>query len=677
MKLPLFWLKKYIDVRLSPERLAEMLTMSGTKVEHTEKNGGDSVLNLEITTNRPDCLSILGLAREVSALTGRKIKFPKIPVIPAGARKGRCSVTVELDDRKGCPQYTARLLEDVTIRPAPEHAARCLRLMDSRPINNAVDATNFVLFETGQPLHAFDFDKIKGGVVIVRRARKGEKFLALDDKEYTLDEKTLVIADAERVIAMAGVIGGKLTEVTGQTKNILLESAAFDQALVRRAARAYKISTESSTRFERGVDPEGVATASRRAADLIRQWGGGLETCAVAKGSTPKRRAGAVVLREQHTRDLTGLSLSAGRMTSILKRLGFDAKPLAGKVRVLLTPRRKDVTEEPDLIEEVLRIEGFDAVPAVIPTTHHSESVRDEKAEGILELKKFCAAQGFQEIINYSLISAKTLADSGFSDLSGVHRITNASSAEQEYFRPSLLPGMLGALVFNLHRKADSLKFFEVGNRYFQDREETILAFAACGNLEENWTRKKPASFYDLKGVLENVLHFLGINGLEWRAVEDPRLGTNECALFVKGAAVGLVSDIAGDTLARWDIPREVFYAELICEELLTREDYRKRTQVRPVPKFPSVKRDIAFVVDERIPVGELEELMRRTAAPYLSEAFLFDQYGGKNIASGKRSLAFSLAYQKEDGTFTDVEVQGIHERLGQALKDQYQAEIR
>lgn len=677
MKLPLSWLKEYVPVSLSVEELAERLTMSGSKVERVEKNGGDSVLDLEITTNRPDCLSLLGLAREVSALTGRAIKFPKIP---AGkpSRGGR-SFVVELDDRKGCPRYTARLLRGVAVKPSPEDAARCLRLVGSRPVSNVVDATNFALFETGQPLHAFDFDKIKGGVIIVRRARKGEKFLALDGNEYALDEKTLVIADAERVIALAGVIGGKLTEVDSGTANVLLESAVFDPKLVRHASRQYKISTESSARFERGVTPEGVLSASRRCADLILSWAGGKEAGFAAKGPLSKSRAKRIVLRPDRVESLLGVRVDSKKIVRILSALGFRAKAArGGKMLVAVPFFRRDVVQEADLIEEIVRLEGFDRMPAAIPVTRHAASgPQDEKAVRVLELKGYLAAIGFNEIVTYSLLSGKALVDScGCSpDDPGdnlLRKIANAVSAEQEYFRPSLLPGMANAVAYNLHRKAGSIKFFEIGNVAQGDAERTMLSLAISGGFEANWRRTSEASFFDLKGVVENLLGHCGAG--DWRFEEQP---SGAVSVWAGGRALGALSGLSPLVLKHWDIPREVFYAELGLDDLFAPADRKRRTRVRPAPRFPSVKRDIAFVVDEKIPVAELEALMKRTAAPYLSEVFLFDQYVGKNIAPGKRSLAFSLAYQKEDGTFTDEEVQAVHQRLGQVLREQYQAEIR
>ncbi|HTL70575.1 MAG TPA: phenylalanine--tRNA ligase subunit beta [Candidatus Eisenbacteria bacterium] len=680
MKLPLVWLKDYVDTgALTPERLGEILTLSGTKVEELSGQGAEAVLELEITTNRPDCLSIRGLSREVAALNGRRAKFPAVAAFPA-KKDGRIPIRVE--DRKGCPLYTAQLLEGVTVRPAPPDAQKRLALAGTRAIHNVVDVTNYVLFEMGQPLHAFDFDKIQGGAIVVRRAAAGEKFTGLDDVEYTLDPKTLVIADASGPIAMAGVIGGKGTEVTAATKNILLESAYFDPLLVRQASRRHKVSTESSYRFERGVDASAVAAASQRAAGLILEWAGGKRTASNSVSARKPEPARRVTLRLGRLERLLGAPVASRRAASILTSLGFAVKP-SGKAALAVTvpAGRRDVAQEADLIEEVLRIEGFDKIPVSIPTTRHTgRKFGNGKAVRLLELKKYLAASGLSEIMTYSLLPERALRDSGFSPedaASGIHRVTNAGSAEQAYFRPSLLPGMLGALLFNVHRKAESLRFFEIGNRYRSGREETVLAVGLYGGFEENWQRRSRFGFYDLKGFAANLLGWLGA-AAEWRDETGacPRY-ENRAGLYADGAKFGTVANVRPALLKKWDLPHDVFFAEIDLDRVFALADARPPVKARPVPKFPSVRRDVAFIVEEGVPVRELEQTMREAAKPHLSDVQLFDQFNGKGIPAGKRSLAFSLAYQKETATFTDEEIQALQAKVGEALKTRFRAEFR
>ncbi len=603
MKLPVRWLKKYIEVNLSAEKLEEMLTMSGSKVEALEKKHGEDVIDIEVTTNRPDCLSILGLAHEVSALTGKKVTAPKVYAQKETAKKSSSLFQIAVEDKKACPLYTARLLKDVSIKASPADIQTLLDLAGSRPVSNAVDATNFALFESGQPLHAFDFDKIRGGKIIVRRAAPGEKFLGIDGVEYALDAKTLVIADAERVIAIAGVIGGKLTEVTSSTKNILLESAYFDPALVRQAARHYKISTDSSYRFERSVDPAGVVAASRRASELIREWGGGTDVSGlVEKNTMPKKKASSIILRVDRVEKLLGLKVSQKRIIGILKTLSLDAKPSgAGKVLVAHSSFRRDLVQEADLIEEILRIEGFEKIPVVIPSARYNEKDPESLAASRLpELKKFLSALGFSEIITYSLMSAKLLKDAGI-DPGKAHRVVNTIGAGQEYFRPSLLPGMLETALFNIHRKSAGLRLFEAGDCYLNGSEEKILGFLLYGAMETHWQRKTEASFYDLKGMLANTLKFLSAGPVAWKEEKTEGLDQSVAAL-VGDRVIARLGRVSAPALKNFDIPHEVYYAEIRLDEAPAAAAVR----VKPVPKFPLVKRDLAFVIDEKVPVADL-----------------------------------------------------------------------
>ena len=680
MKLPISWLKKYIEVKLPAQKLADKLTLSGTKVEEVLDPSGDgAVIDIEVTSNRPDCLSVMGLAVEVAAITGKKTHFPKAYSISEKAARPRTNtaLSIHIEDKKGCPRYTARILKGVQVLHSPADVQRLLALSGTRAISNVVDATNYVLYECGQPMHAFDLDKIKGEHIDVRRSKKGEKFLGIDGVEYTLDDKTLVIADAESVIAIAGVIGGKLAEVTDTTKTILLESAYFDPGSVRQASKKYKISTESSYRFERGVNPEHIAHASKRCAELIKEWAGGEDVSGLLdKNFSPKKNERPIRLRMSRLEEAIGLRLSQNRVASILKNLSFSVKSL-GKNSLQVRPcaGRRDVSQEVDIFEEVLRIEGFEQVGHRIPATHYAEEpVRDAKATGLLKLKRYMASIGFDEIVTYSLLSGKKLEQAGFS-LSQTHRLVNTTSAEQEYFRPSHLPGMLEAVLFNVHRKASSLKLFEVGNRLVGGREETVLALSLYGAADENWAKKSPVSFYDTKGALGNILDRFGVHGAEWQATGSDAKFSVIAEVRDETGYLGFCGEVAPALIQRWDIPHALFYGEILLENFFERTP--SWTRIRPVPRYPVVRRDIAFIIDNRVSVKDLETAMRNASSPYLQSVALFDQFTGKNMPEGKRSLAFSLSYQKEDGTFTDEEIQNLQKRVGDNLKRLYQVEFR
>lgn len=674
MKLPLNWLKTYIQPGLPADVLADKLTMSGSKVESVETVSGEPVIDIEVTTNRPDTLSILGLAREVSALTGKPVLFPKTPVLkPVKGQAG--PIRVEISDSKECSFYTARVIEGLRVAASPSDIQARLNSMGSRPISNIVDVTNYVMFETGQPLHAFDLDKLKGGVIQVRKSKPKEKFLAIDGSQHELDGETLVIADAERVIAIAGVIGGKLTEVTDQTQNILLESAYFDPALVRQAGRKYKISTESSYRFERGVDIAGVDAASQRAASLIIKMAGGICTQSVSKGSWKLKTKRITVTAEEITR-LLGMSVSAARIKSILTKLGFKVTGSAQRMQIESPSFRRDVTEAADIAEEVLRIVGFDQVPSVTPQTRYADPlIIDAQADGTIALKNSLVAMGLQEVVTYSLISRKTLEDSGFLTDDAM-RIVNFVSAEQEYFRPSLMPGLLQSAVFNINRKSASLKLFEIGNCLDKrmNQEKTFLGICFYGLSEENWKRKDKVTFHDLKGTAENVLGILGLRDYEWVSASGNALDT-AAAVRSAGQVIGRLGRVNARTRANWDIPQDIFYFEL-CLDGLFRTGQRA-FKVRKLPKYPSVRRDVAFILSAQVPVGDVERVIRSAGGDYLKEIKLFDQFIGKSVGEGRRSLAFSLHYQKEEATFTDEEIQAVQSGVIDALKSQFKAEFR
>jgi phenylalanyl-tRNA synthetase beta chain len=511
---------------------------------------------------------------------------------------------------------------------------------------------------------------------VVRRAKKGEKFLGLDGVEYALDEKTLVIADAERPIAMAGVIGGKLTEITSSTKNILLESAYFDPLAVRQAARRHKVSTDSSYRFERGVTPSGVFAASDRAAGLITGamlCGGratGENAVRSGKFETPKK----VTLQISKIKESLGLDMKALRAASILKNLGFGVKTTAAAITATPPDFRRDVSRDADLLEEILRVEGFDKVKPSVPVTRHAHSsFGDGKATRLLELKKYLAALGLHEIMTYSLLSGKALEDSG---LAGVaHKVVNASSGEQEFFRPSLLPGALGAVLFNANRKASSILFFEIGNRYHKGEERTALGLTFYGQAEDNWRRKSETDFFDVKGAVENVLTYLKTVPFEWTGETCEGPMDDQAMLRVGGEHAGIAGTVSRAILKKWGIEKPVYYAEIDLDTVFSKP--ASPVRVQPVSKYPAVRRDVAFVSDRSVSVAALEGAMTEAAAPHLKEVCLFDQYAGKNIPPGKRSLAFSLWYHKDSGTFNEDEILDLQKRVGQTLTVRFGVEFR
>jgi len=407
MKVPLNWLKEYVDLPPKSKDLAELLTMSGTAVEGISRKGNSEVFEIEVTTNRPDCLSLRGIAREVSALTGKKIKKPPLRELKVSS-KDRLPLRIDIEDKKGCPRYLGRVFTNASVSASPSWLSRHLESMGQKTINNVADITNFCLFELGQPLHAFDYDKLKGQRIIVRRARKGEKIIGINGTEYSLDERILVIADAERPVAIAGIMGGQNSEVGPSTKRVLLESAQFDPVLIRRAIRMLKLSSESSYRFERSVDPTKVEEASNRAGGLFSKIVGAKAASPLIEAGSWKAPKGARIrLRLPRVEETLGISVKPEKATKILSDLGFKVKKASRKeLKVKTLVERSDIKQEVDLIEEIVRVYGYNRIPDTLPQTHYDRNVLienyDREYRQIRRLKEFLAAQGMVEAVTFS-----------------------------------------------------------------------------------------------------------------------------------------------------------------------------------------------------------------------------------------------------------------------------------
>jgi len=471
MKVSYNWLKSYIPTSLPAEKLAERFTLSGTEVVGLEKVSGDQVFDFEITPNRSDCLSVLGIAREAGTLLNRKLKEPTLSNHRTmNTSKGKAfpriglPLSIQIADKKGCARYIGRAFDQAQVLSSPKWLRDRLISIGQRPINTVVDITNFCLMESGQPLHAFDYDKVKGAAIIVRRARKNEKIVCLNGVEYTLDESILVITDSEKPIAIAGIMGGKGTEVTESTQRVLLESAYFDPVRVRRASRKLALTTDSSYRFERQVDWKNVAWTSERASRLMGEMSKARPASKVIDVKTsPPPREKKIDLEMKELVRVLGSSLLKGRCRRILEHLGFSAKLKRSSIAVTVPSFRKDVLKPIDLIEEIIRIEGFDKVSLKLPQTIYALDKSQEYGNRSYQLtaatRQFLSAIGLSELITYSLISGEWLKSCQL-PRSRAMRIKNPLSLEQEYLRPSLMPGLLNAAGYNVRRKAKNVRFF-------------------------------------------------------------------------------------------------------------------------------------------------------------------------------------------------------------------------
>ena len=683
MRVSYNWLRDYVDINISAQKLAQVLTMAGLTVDSIEKRLGDSVLDIEITSNRPDWLSYIGIAREVAAITGKKLKMPSAAGIRGeGARQGaRGKVTVKVEDKKLCPRYTARIIRNVKVGASPGWLKKKIEAAGLRPVNNIVDITNFCLFETGEPMHAFDLDNLSGSAVIIRKAAKGEKIIAIDGAERLLDESMLVIADSALPAAIAGVMGGLKTEVGNQTKDILLEAAYFDPISIRRTSRLLALSTESSYRFERKVDIDNIQYASDRAARLILEIAGGEmgEFIDTGKIRHDKR---AISLRYERLNKVTGVDIPPSKTRSILTSLGARVKSLSRSALKLEAPFfRHDLQSEIDLIEEVARVYGYGNIPETIPQIVEKGARLPFDMAVDNKIREILTSLGLSEIITYSLLSKPLLLKAKISD-ADVIEIKNPLSAEQEVMRPSSIAGMLNSIRHNINRKTKSLRLFELGNVYFKEgadvfKEKRNLSMGVTGLEFTGWTDKsRGVTLFDLKGVVETLFLSLGVVEFSTREVKDDTFSPAACSsIEVKGEPLGIIGEIDPEVLDNFDIKDRVYIAEIDCEKLLGFVSLEK--QFKEPPKYPSVVRDISIVVDKNISNGQVISSIKETAGRILKDAQLIDRYRGVQIPDGKTGLTYRLEYQDLKRTLLDLDVQEVHSRVTRALENNLGARLR
>ncbi len=618
----------------------------------------DTVLELEVTPNRPDLLGYRGVAREVAALTQVELTFAPLP---AAAQKEAGEFVKLLD--AGCPFYTARIIRGVKVSPSPQWMADRLTAAGLRPINNIVDVTNYVMLETGQPLHAFDLAKLAGGIT-VRSAREGEVLKALDGSDLKLRSHDLVIADDAKAVVLAGVMGGAESGVNETTTDILLESAWFEPARVRQSSRELGLSTDSSYRFERRVDPDGVLSASARAVELILQTAGGLaEPDVLVSGSVPTEHR-EIALNNDRCRALLGLKVSDQEIADILVRLGLKQN---GNRSWLIPSCRPDLSREVDLIEEVVRIAGIERVPSTLrafPAASSPADLRHDRAE---VLRQRLRAQGFTEARTSHFVSPETLQRAGVDDLRAVH-IRNPLGAEQALLRPVLLAGLLEAMGRNLRHGVDAVRLFELGRVFSSEgaEERTALALIATGDKNTStWQNDAESTdLYDLKGVIESA-----IGSVKFIRNESLGLGLR---IEANGAS-GFVRRLPKTLADAHEAKSPVYYAELIVDGWL--ETSPAAVRVKALPKFPSVERDLTFVLPRSVPFANLEQTLQGAHAPHLQSVELTDEFldpSGEKLPADQRALTVTLTFRGEARTLNSDEV----DRAVETLRDHAKAEL-
>ncbi|MBF0216646.1 MAG: phenylalanine--tRNA ligase subunit beta [Candidatus Omnitrophica bacterium] len=691
MKLSYNWIKDYLDLAATPDELARALTMSGSEVGCVEDKDGDKIMELEITSNRPDCLNIIGLAREASAVFDIDLKLPdfaipkKVPSF-AKASEGRhgplsivhSPISCLIQDPNLCPYYTARVISGVKVLPGSGKVKKLIEALGMRSVNNIVDITNFCLMELGQPLHAFDLDKIEGGKIIVRVAKEGEKIVTIDGVERELHEGMLVIADAQKPVAIAGVMGGLGTEVTDATKNILLESAYFNPLSVRRTARKLAISTDSSYRFERGVDKGMIVNSSNRAATMMTAGGGGIGAlieCGELKVKPVEINVGVGAMAR-----ILGVPLEVGSVKKVFTRLGMTVcASKADQLTVRVPGFREDIKTATDLGEEALRIYGYEKVPATMPDIFPS-TVRKGHSRLVKErLTELLVSSGLSEIITYSLI--KEAASDRFSGITGNKvSLMNPLSEDQKFLTPHLLDGMLKAVSFNLNRKTKDLGLFEIGKIYSErpdgsyDEIDTLcLAFTGSrpANVAEG---AREFGFYDLKGVIENVLSRVRVEIDLAGKDMDFLSGGAEISLRGKGPA-GFIGEVTKNILSQYDIEQKVFILQIRLQDI-----YRTaaiKSVHNPIPRFPFSERDISILCPAGTEYGSVRASIMDLADDLVRSVDFLDVYSGDNIPKGMKSVTISIQYGLSSRTLEADEIEKAHLKVKSALSSRLGVSFR
>ena len=672
------WLAELVPLPDSVEELTDRLTMSGLNLEGTDTHGDDVVIDLEVTSNRGDCLGHRGVAREIAVLYGEPLKFTD-PPSPAADAAG--TVPVAIEDAGLCPLYTARVIRGVQVGESPAWVKDRLAALGQRPVNNVADATNLAMLETGQPFHAFDLAKIGGGRIVVRSSRKGEAFVALDGSRHELPAGTGVIADAEHPVAIAGVMGGENSEISADTSDVLLEAAAFSPLRVREAGRSLNLITAAGYRFERGTDLAAVERHSRRCAELIVELAGGtIEEGVTVAGEVPGPPE-PVRLRFARIPALLGIDVSADEAVSILNRLGFETAERDAESASFVPPgwRRRDVTREADLIEEVARIHGYDAIPddAAVPVALSRKTHRD-RVNGAV--RSTLTGLGFYEAYTLTFVAPRE-ADAFRFDLPGEPlRVEHSSRRAENVLRPSLLPGLLKARRDNERRGTPDAALFELARVYREanpggperEVEPPHLAFV-CG-----------LPFREAQGVIGEVLQRLGAAAPLTAEPDDTVTGAG--GPFAAGRAA--VLRLGGDVLGRlgeldpavsgsepWSLRGDVTAAELDLTVLEAAADFVPR--VTPLPQFPAVERDLNFVLDERVPWSTLAAAATGTAGDLLEAIDFGGSFRGSQLGAGKKSYVLTLRFRSPDRTLTGEEVDAAVERVVAACGRDAGAELR
>ena len=669
MKIVHEWLAEIVDVPADAETVAREISLRGFEVASVEHG----VIDFEITANRPDCLNHLGIAREASAIWGAPLKLPRVQ---HGDKGPAIPVRIEAPDL--CPRYAAQVFE-VRVGPSPDWLTRRLEAAGVRPINNVVDVTNYVMLEIGQPMHAFDLDRLSGAALVIRRARPGERLRTLDGVDRALDDDTLVIADDERAVAIGGVMGGQDSEISAATTRMVLESACFTAASVRRTSKRLGLRTEASTRFERGADITGAVNGLARASALLQQIGAATPGLMVDAYPTPRPHA-EIVLRASRIPRVLGMEVPADAVERILEALGFAARRRDDGAWVVDVPTfRVDVTREIDLVEEVGRHHGFDRLPATFPVLERAPAPADAVIDRDRRVRAILTAAGLSESMTFAFIeqaAAAPFCPDGVEPAA----LANPLSEKFAVLRPSLLPGLIDSAAHNRRRGRRDVRLFELGRRFTASGEARAVGLVWTGGTETHWSSPpRPSDFFDIKGAVDLLLGGLGLTAIEYVPAAAASFTPGRAATARAGAVeVAVLGQLDGRLAERRGLPagEEVFVAEIDLDavaSLAAGDNLRTET----LPRFPSIVRDLSILVDEALPAAVVRGTIRSAAPEILAAIVEFDRYQGKGVPDGRVSLSLRLTFRSPDRTLTDVEAEAAMAAIVGALEREHGAQRR
>lgn len=679
MKASLEWIKDYVEVDIPLSSLIDKLNMIGLMVEEWEERDGDVIFDIETHANRPDTLGHMGIAREIAVAFGLRFK-EKDWALASTERKTSDLIDIQIRAEELCHRYSGIIIQNLKVEQSPDWLREKIEAMDLKPINNVVDVTNYVLFSTGHPIHAFDLAKLRGSKIIVRRAQKGEILKTLEGEDLTLSPEMLVIADVEKPVALAGIIGGDESAVSETTLDVFIESAWFDPVSVRKTSKEAGIVTEASFRFERGADIAYPPRAAMMAASLLAQLGG-KPTDSILDVYPLPRKSRVIVLRPHKISELLGMDIDEDFVQNTLPNLGFHLDvQKEGMWQVEVPSFRIDIEREVDLIEEIVRFYGYDKVPSHFPPLTAPEPPPQIKRERIIKMRQLLSHQGFDEVVNYSFSEPER--EALFPKQRKGITIQNPISQRSSLLRTSLLGGLLENIVWNRNRGAEGVQIFEIGNVYFWDdpaaSEELMLGLAKAGfiGLKHKEERAEEDEFFFLKGTVEALMTHFRYEPFSFQEDDHPYFEKEfSLALIFKGEKVGFLGMLKSEILESFSLKDTVWAAELNLAILFDKQP--QSFHFMPVIKFPSISRDISFLVDQAVSYQDIKRAIEKLDLPYLEKFALLDRFRGPTIPENKISLSFRLVFRHPQRTLQAREIDNLQQDIVKNLNSSFKIQLR